>query len=143
VHGWDRWGVRRPVGRGAPERPLSQEQLARLLGLSWSTVARWETGGELGAQMEQKLLRLRRALELLGEMVTPEYRVPFFEQRRPLLLKFRPIDCWRPRRAPGPSTGGSRAPRRARLGKNHCDRGAEARCRLEVPVGAGGDEISL
>lgn len=75
-----------------PERPLSQEQLARLLGVSWSTVARWETGGEPGAQTEQKLLRLRRAVELLGDMVTPEYRVPFFEQRHPMLLKLRPID---------------------------------------------------
>ena len=25
-------------------------------------------------------------------MVPPEYRVPFFEQRHPLLLKLRPID---------------------------------------------------
>ena len=75
-----------------PERPLSQEQLARLLGVSWSTVARWETGGEPGAQMEQKLLHLRRAVEMLGDMVTPEFRVPFFEQRHPMLLKLRPID---------------------------------------------------
>ncbi len=75
-----------------PARPLSQEQLARLLGVSWSTVARWETGGEPGAQMEQKLRRLRRAVELLGDMVTPEYRVAFFEQRHPMLLKLRPID---------------------------------------------------
>ena len=75
-----------------PERPLSQERLARLVGVSWSTVARWETGGEPGAQMEQKLLRLRGAVELLGDMVAPEYRVPFFEQRHPMLLKLRPID---------------------------------------------------
>jgi len=75
-----------------PERPLSQEQLARLLGVSWSTVARWETGGGAGAQTEQKLRRLRRAVELLGDMVTPEYRVAFFEQRHPMLLKLRPID---------------------------------------------------
>jgi uncharacterized protein (DUF2384 family) len=75
-----------------PERPLSQERLARLLGVSWSTIARWETGGEPGAQMEQKLLRLRRAVELLGDMVPPEARAAFFEQRHPLLLKLRPID---------------------------------------------------
>jgi len=76
----------------APERPLSQEQFARLLGVSWSTVARWETGGEPGAQMQQKLRRLRRAVELLGDMVIPESRVAFFEQRHPMLLKLRPID---------------------------------------------------
>jgi transcriptional regulator with XRE-family HTH domain len=74
------------------ERPLSQEQLARLLGVSWSTVARWETGGEPGVHMEQKLLRLRRAVELLGDMVAPASRVAFFEQRHPMLLKLRPID---------------------------------------------------
>lgn len=76
----------------APERPLSQERLARLLGVSWSTVARWETGGEPGVQMEQKLRRLRRAVAMLGDMVPPEHRVAFFEQRHPLLLKLRPID---------------------------------------------------
>jgi uncharacterized protein (DUF2384 family) len=76
----------------APGQPLSQEQLARLLGVSWSTVARWETSGEPGAQMEQKPVRLRRAVELLGDMVTPESRVAFFEQRQPMLLKLRPID---------------------------------------------------
>ncbi len=71
---------------------MAQEQFARLLGVSWSTVARWETGGEPGAQIDQKVLRLRRALELLGDMVPPEHRVPFFEQRHPMLLKLRPID---------------------------------------------------
>ena len=76
----------------APKRPLSQEQLARLLGVSWSTVARWETSGEPGAQMEQKLRRLRRAVEMLGDMVPPEHRAAFFEQRHPMLLKLRPID---------------------------------------------------
>jgi transcriptional regulator with XRE-family HTH domain len=75
-----------------PGRPLSQEQLARLLGVSWSTVARWETGREPGAELAQKLRRLRRAVELLGDMVTPEHRVAFFEQRHPVLLKLRPID---------------------------------------------------
>jgi DNA-binding transcriptional regulator YiaG len=75
-----------------PGRPLSQEQLARLLGVSWSTVARWETGREPGAELAQKLRRLRRAVELLGDMVTPEHRVAFFEQRHPGLLKLRPID---------------------------------------------------
>ena len=42
--------------------------------------------------MEQKAQRLRRAVEMLGDMVTPEYRVPFFELRHPMLLKLRPID---------------------------------------------------
>lgn len=83
--------LRAPLGP-TPERPLSQEQMARLLGVSWSTIARWETGGEPGAQMEQKLQRLRRAVEMLGDMVAPDSRVAFFEQRHPMLLKLRPID---------------------------------------------------
>ncbi len=36
--------------------------------------------------MGQKLRRLRPAVELLGDMVIPECRVPFFEQRHPMLL---------------------------------------------------------
>ena len=75
-----------------PERPLSQQRFSDLLGVSWSTVARWEGGGRPDPQMARKLARLRRALDALGEMVKPEHRLAFFEQHHPLLLKLRPID---------------------------------------------------
>ncbi len=34
----------------------------------------------------------RRAVEMLGDMVSPGHRVPFFAQRHRMLLKLRPID---------------------------------------------------
>lgn len=80
--------------RLSPERnkPLSQQRFSDLVGVSWSTVARWETGGRPDAEMLRKLDRLRRVLDALGDMVRPEQRLAFLEQEHPLLLKMRPID---------------------------------------------------
>jgi len=75
-----------------PRRPLSQQRLSHLLGVSWSTVARWEGGGQPDVQMTRKLTRIDRVLELIGDMVKPEDRVEFLEQHHPLLLNLRPID---------------------------------------------------
>jgi DNA-binding transcriptional regulator YiaG len=74
------------------EKPLSQQRFSQLLNVSWSTVARWEAGGSVDSRHALKLARLQRALAALGDMVTPEYRLPFFEQPHPLLMKLRPID---------------------------------------------------
>ncbi len=71
---------------------MSQQRFSELLGVSWSTVARWEGGGRPDPPMVRKLSRLRRALDALGEMGRPEHRLAFFEQRHPLLLNLRPID---------------------------------------------------
>ena len=73
-------------------KPLSQQRFSDLLGVSWSTVARWETGGRPDSEMLRKLDRLRRVLDALGDMVRPEQRLAFLEQEHPLLLKMRPID---------------------------------------------------
>ena len=75
-----------------PDKPVSQQRFGDLLGVAWSTVARWEGGSRPDARMATKLARLRRALDALGEMVVPEDRLLFFEQHHPLLLKMRPID---------------------------------------------------
>lgn len=75
-----------------PAKPLSQQRFSQLLNVSWSTVARWEAGGPLDAKNALKLVRLQRVLTALGDMVLPEYRLPFFEQSHPLLMKLRPID---------------------------------------------------
>src|SRR3990172_10700640 len=72
--------------------PLSQQQFSELLGVSWSTVARWERGGRPDQQMGRKLARLQRTLNALGEMIKREYRLAFFKQHHPLLLNLRPID---------------------------------------------------
>ena len=73
-------------------KPVTQQRLSHLLGVSWSTVARWEGGGQPDAAVMRKLARIGRALDLLGDMIRPEDRVAFFEQRHPLLLNLRPID---------------------------------------------------
>ena len=73
-------------------KPLSQQQFSELLGVSWSTVARWERGGRPNQQMGRKLARLQRTLNALGEMIKREYRLAFFKQHHSLLLNLRPID---------------------------------------------------
>lgn len=76
-----------------PSKPITQERLARFLGVSWSTVARWETdAGHPDSHMDQKLTRLVHALDALGDMVVREDRLLFFEQEHPLLLGLRPVD---------------------------------------------------
>jgi DNA-binding transcriptional regulator YiaG len=75
-----------------PKKPLSQQRLSQLLGVAWSTVARWEAGGSIEARHAVKLVRLQRVLTLLDEMVAREHRLAFFEQPHPLLLELRPID---------------------------------------------------
>lgn len=75
-----------------PFKPLSQQRFSQLLGVSWSTIARWETGGAIDARHAQKLARLRKVLTTLDDMVAREYRLAFFEQAHPLLMQLRPID---------------------------------------------------
>lgn len=75
-----------------PDKPISQQRFGDLLGVAWSTVARWEGGSKPDPRMAAKLGRLRRALDALGNLIVPEDRLLFFEQHHPLLLKMRPID---------------------------------------------------
>lgn len=75
-----------------PSKPLSQQRFSQLLGVSWSTIARWEGGGAIDARHTLKLTRLQRVLTALGEMVTQEHRLAFCEQAHPLLMGLRPID---------------------------------------------------
>lgn len=91
---WGREQIRELRRRLAlrPDKPISQQRFGDLLGVAWSTVARWEGGSKPDAKMATKLARLRRALDALGDLVVPEDRLLFFEQHHPLLLKMRPID---------------------------------------------------
>ena len=87
-------GIRELRVRLSPvsERPVSQQRFSHLLGVSWSTVARWEGGGQPDPPLKRKLIRLRQTLDALGDMVRPEHRLAFLEQNHPLLLSLRPID---------------------------------------------------
>ena len=75
-----------------PIKPLSQQRFSQLLGVSWSTIARWEAGGAIDSRHALKLVRLQRVLTMLDDMVTRTYRLAFFEQAHPLLMHLRPID---------------------------------------------------
>ena len=75
-----------------PIKPLSQQRFSQLLGVSWSTIARWEAGGAIDSRHALKLARLQRVLTMLDDMVTREYRLAFFEQAHLLLMHLRPID---------------------------------------------------
>ena len=76
----------------APDKPISQQRFGDLLGVAWSTVARWEGGSKPDSRMAAKIARLHRALDAVGELIVPEDRLLFFGQHHPLLLKMRPID---------------------------------------------------
>jgi transcriptional regulator with XRE-family HTH domain len=75
-----------------PERPISQQRFAELLGVAWSSVARWEGGRNPDRNLAAKIMRLDRVLDALGDYVLPEGRLQFFEERHPLLSNLRPID---------------------------------------------------
>lgn len=74
------------------DKPVTQERLSDLLGVSWSTIARWEGGQTPDPGTARKLVRLEKAIGLLGDFVHPDDRLAFFERRHPLLLNMRPID---------------------------------------------------
>jgi transcriptional regulator with XRE-family HTH domain len=73
-------------------KPITQQRLSELLGVSWSTVARWESGGRPDPPLGRKLARIRQVIKALGDMVKPEYRIRFLEQENADLLKLRPVD---------------------------------------------------
>jgi uncharacterized protein (DUF2384 family) len=75
-----------------PIKPLSQQRFSQLLGVSWSTIARWEAGGAIDPRQVLKLARLQRVLIALDEMIAREYRLAFFEHPHPLLMQLRPVD---------------------------------------------------
>lgn len=84
-------GLRRRLAT-EPNKPITQQRFGDLLGVAWSTVARWEGGSGPDGKIAKKVLRLRQVLDALGDLVMPEDRLLFFEQRHPLLNKMRPID---------------------------------------------------
>ena len=74
------------------EEPLSQQRFSELLGVSLSSVARWESGRRPDPQLQRKLVRLEHVLAALDEFVAPEDRLTFLTEKHPLLLNMRPID---------------------------------------------------
>ena len=73
-------------------QPLSQQRFSQLLGVSWSSVARWEGGGRPDPWMRAKLERLAQVLDRIGEMIRPDRLLEFLETPHPLMMNLRPID---------------------------------------------------
>lgn len=97
----------RPV-RSSPERSLpslmhirrlrtrlglTQEQYARLLGVTWTTVSRWERGqAKPDAKGLAKLSRLQELLDLIGDAIRPEDVPRFLTAPHPELKGYPPVD---------------------------------------------------
>lgn len=62
-----------PIGWLRARLGISQEECARLLGVAWATVSRWERGRALpDPKAAAKLNRLREIIDLIGEAIRRE-----------------------------------------------------------------------
>jgi transcriptional regulator with XRE-family HTH domain len=82
-----------PVRRLRSRLGLTQEQYARLLGVTWATVSRWERGQATpDAKGLAKLGRLQDLVELIGEAIRPEDVAKFLMTPHPELRGHPPVD---------------------------------------------------
>ncbi len=83
----------RPIARLRGQLGLTQEQYARLLGVAWATVSRWERRRALpDAKTATKLNRLRQLVDLIGEVIRPEDLPKFLMTSHPELRGHTPAD---------------------------------------------------
>lgn len=72
---------------------LTQEQYARLLGVTWTTVSRWERGqAKPDAKGLAKLSRLQELLDLIGDAIRPEDVPRFLTAPHAELKGYPPVD---------------------------------------------------
>lgn len=72
---------------------VTQEECARLLGVAWATVSRWERGRALpDPKIAAKLNRLRELVDLIGEAIRPEDLPKFLMTPHPDLRGHPPVD---------------------------------------------------
>lgn len=65
---------------------VSQEEYARLIGVAWATVSRWERGRVMpDPRARAKLNRLREIIEMIGEAIRPEDLPKFLTTPHPEL----------------------------------------------------------
>lgn len=76
------------------DKSISQEEFARVIGVSWITIARWESKNVAATDDASvaKLKRLRKVVDELTDMIERDGIVPFLNERHPELLNCRPID---------------------------------------------------
>ena len=73
-----------------PDRPLSQQRFSVLLGVSWSTVARWEGGGRIDAAAARRLASLQPRVDRLA--LATRTPASFARHRRPRIRPQRAIE---------------------------------------------------
>ena len=72
---------------------LTQEQYARLLGVTWTTVSRWERGqAKPDAKGLAKLGRLQEILNLIGDAIRPQDLPRFLTAPHAELKGYPPVD---------------------------------------------------
>jgi transcriptional regulator with XRE-family HTH domain len=72
---------------------LTQEQSARLLGVTWTTVSRWERSqARPDARSLAKLERLAELVDLIGDAIRPEDVARFLTTPHPELRGHPPIE---------------------------------------------------
>ena len=72
---------------------MTQEGIARLLGVAWVTVSRWERGhARPEPKAAAKLNRLRELVEIIGDAIKPEDLPKFLTAPHPELRGHSPAD---------------------------------------------------
>lgn len=77
--------------REKPYKALSQEKLAKLLGCSWSTVARIESKGRGEILLSEKVTRIHDLLDSFNPPIPQHERLAFLETPSEKLRGCRPI----------------------------------------------------
>lgn len=82
-----------PVGRMRARLGMTQEQIARLLGVAWATVSRWERGqARPEARAAAKLNRLQELVDIIADAIRPEDLPKFLMTPHPELRGHSPAD---------------------------------------------------
>ena len=82
-----------PIARLRARLGVTQEQYARLLGVAWATVSRWERGrARPDPKATAKLNRLRELADLIGDAIRPEDLPKFLLTPHPELRGHPPAD---------------------------------------------------
>lgn len=82
-----------PIARLRARLGVTQEQYARLLGVAWATVSRWERGhARPDPKTAARLKRLRELVDLIADAIRPQDLPKFLMTPHPELRGHPPAD---------------------------------------------------
>lgn len=82
-----------PIGRLRAQLGMTQEQVARLLGVAWATVSRRERGfARPDPKATAKLNRLQELIDMIGDALRAEDLPRFLVTPHPELREYSPAD---------------------------------------------------